>query len=108
MLLLIERANEADQAMNQKTVRVFRSHEMEKQVIHFITFVRQAKMPVNTNIIIKGALSIRKQLLNEQCTTGIYGTLEKFSASRGWVNKSEKHHGFEVSGTTRGGFQCNR
>lgn len=94
MDFLIKRANDAERALNQKTVRTVRNPEIEKRVVQFITIARQAHRPVATNLIIGKALNVKQQILKDRCTAGTQAALKKFSASKGWVNKFVSRHGF--------------
>lgn len=72
---LIKRASEAEKLVNQKTVRMVRNPEIEKRVIGFIAFIRQARILVNTITIIAEALNIRQQIGSKQCTSDMYAAL---------------------------------
>ena len=65
---------------------------LELKLLEFLNYARSAKMPVTQTVLQTRALTIKEQMLKSQVTGKDHTTRDKFTESRGWVEKFVKRH----------------
>ena len=66
--------------------------QVEAHRIDFLTFARACKMPVTQAVLQTRAVMITEGLLKQPLQEKVHTALQRFTASRGWVEKFVKRH----------------
>ncbi|CDF41108.1 unnamed protein product [Chondrus crispus] len=89
---LLRVVNQKPQSLQAKTRQSIMVPHLELKLLEFLNYARSAKMPVTQTVLQTRALMIKEQMLKFQVTGKDRTTLDKFTASRGWVEKFVKRH----------------
>ena len=89
---LLRVANQKPQSLQAKTRQSIMVPHLELKLLEFLNYARSAKMPVTQTVLQTQALMTKEQMLKSQVTGRDRTTLDKFTASRGCVEKFVKRH----------------
>ncbi|PXF47319.1 Jerky protein-like [Gracilariopsis chorda] len=89
---LLQAADTNHDSLSLKVVQPVLVPKLEQELLAFLSYALSAKMPVTQNVLPIRACMIRDAMLKLPTTEKDARVLQKFAASRGWVEKFVNRH----------------
>ncbi|PXF42855.1 hypothetical protein BWQ96_07399 [Gracilariopsis chorda] len=92
---LLQAADSNDDSLSLKAFQPVRVPKLKQELLAILNYARSAKMPVTQNVLQIRACMIRDAMMKLPTTEKDARALQKFAASRRWVEKFVKRHALQ-------------